>query len=880
MLYGHGYFLIDGDSSAPDAWFKITGGYAVIPAPTNEVVSWCPIMLPTPTNNRAGNMGMIYNQYGSDPSFNWTFLAGMEGAAVPQIGLDSNDFSYGWLALAATPLPSVQESVSAMFGIAKHDSQIYSFGEPDWTTNPGSATYAPTPIGGDSTFLALEAGSDSQGHLEVFAISSQGWLCHVRQDPASSTGWGTMLPLDKKLLFTRLVVGRNPSGNSEAFAVTTSGDLYHVWEDADGKWNLDEVQLPVSGPKSIEEYDSYVVQMTALDASGATAPGAAVTISAADSVIASVNGQTVLIGPNAPWTGTCNAAGQLTLALEAMTLGMPHLLVTGDLLGAGNSKEVSPAGPVIATLKAINPDGSTLLQEKVVDGHGNERPLLGPDQTQHAGPISEAILSAMTLARAKQGAPIPIPGPFGRRNDPTVAWSRVNDGSPPGLIDLAAVPDQAWVLDFSGPVAAFRRLSPDEARVEFATIAGLSPIESIWGRLEGTFGDIVNAVREGVADLVKVGVSVAKDIKHAVDVAIHLVIDGVDYAFNAILETVEKAVNLAEVIFAKVKVGFKELVGCFGFIFNWGDILRSHRVIAYTLDQTLEAMAEVFQGLKAIIDTKIGGIESWVTNSLQNTINQFVPGATTLGAYQAENDKPNLAASSLMSANFLYTSMLNNPGASQSSSPAIVAEVSGVFTGLLDVVKDYAQRLGKIDAFGAAITYFEEIGSDPGNALNLGMAGLLSLLEGLALAILEGVEVVLNAICDAATALVKAVRDLLTHGWEIPLVTDFYQHIAKGEPLSIMNVMALVIAVPATAVYKLGFGQAPFPTDADVEAYKQGFTSAMILQSLGLGGGTAGVSSPPAPCQPGSSTRTWPTPRAWPVMRASRPASISTHPPG
>src|SRR5262249_11090227 len=75
------------------------------------------------------------------------------------------------------------------------------------------------------------------------------------------------------------------------------------------------------------------------------------------------------------------------------------------------------------------------------------------------------------------------------------------------------------------------------------------------------------------------------------------------------------------------------------------------------------------------------------------------------------------------------------------------------------------------------------------------------------------------------------IRSLLAEQWSIPLVSDIYQ-LATGKSLTFapVDIFALMVAIPSTAIYKVIKHAPPFPTDTALETFKAGFTAAWVEQ--------------------------------------------------
>jgi len=169
---------------------------------------------------------------------------------------------------------------------------------------------------------------------------------------------------------------------------------------------------------------------------------------------------------------------------------------------------------------------------------------------------------------------------------------------------------------------------------------------------------------------------------------------------------------------------------------------------------------------------------------------------------------------------------------------------------LVQLVTQLAEQIQNGDggkAFQQAAQYFQSIKDNPDQVLVLSLKGLLKIVEGLALVALQGFGLVLGAFFDAVNAAITAVQSLLNERWTIPVVSDIYQWAtdSKDGSFSIIELTALMAAIPATSIYKATFGGAPFPDDNAVDAVKRLITVGWLEQRAW--GGGPGIAAPSDP---------------------------------
>jgi hypothetical protein len=87
---------------------------------------------------------------------------------------------------------------------------------------------------------------------------------------------------------------------------------------------------------------------------------------------------------------------------------------------------------------------------------------------------------------------------------------------------------------------------------------------------------------------------------------------------------------------------------------------------------------------------------------------------------------------------------------------------------------------------------------------------------------------------DLLSTLTAALLLLLKAECDVPFVSAFYQWLAKA-PLTPLDLVALIAAIPTTALYKAVTKAAPFPDQASVDLFKTSYTRQVLLARSGLG---------------------------------------------
>ena len=78
-------------------------------------------------------------------------------------------------------------------------------------------------------------------------------------------------------------------------------------------------------------------------------------------------------------------------------------------------------------------------------------------------------------------------------------------------------------------------------------------------------------------------------------------------------------------------------------------------------------------------------------------------------------------------------------------------------------------------------------------------------------ALVSAAQLAIQGMLNLAEKVISLIQDILNYRWNIPLITALYEKvIAPGSKLSLVDLVSLVIAIPATVTYKIALDSAPF----------------------------------------------------------------------
>lgn len=311
---------------------------------------------------------------------------------------------------------------------------------------------------------------------------------------------------------------------------------------------------------------------------------------------------------------------------------------------------------------------------------------------------------------------------------------------------------------------------------------------SFFDSAANALGDLFHSLKKGFVELVDFVVSAAGEVYRFVVKIGNAILD-------FIVETAKAVVAFAEKVFEKIKVFFKNLYEFLAFLFNWDDILETKNTLkAYTLN-----MVDSFKNNIAVLQDYVDKVLQDIQNNVRDQLEYDKIQDARSTAKSAGNDSRNEWVNSKKS----YVAQSQSSGGGLSIPEALQGGLSDTFQKLLPYFQKYPQLLSDT---------FKGLG-DKIMAFFKGEISIADLLKYLALSLanigLEIVRDILHILFEGLKAAVGLVRDLLAEELQIPFFSALYKKIS-GSGLSLIDVICLLIAIPATVMYKIGEGDAPF----------------------------------------------------------------------
>ena len=672
-------------------------------------------------------------------------------------------------------------------------SIIFVTGYDTGTTNVKKLT------GGDgqpTTASAMELGVDGNGNYVVFAIDSAQKLWTLRQDNAGDDAGVTFLDWFQLGDQVRNIAApQYMTEGPEIFQYTIANDeVEHLTQSAsDRTWLHTKMATPSVSTNDPLEIHGYTTEMHIQDSNGNNVPNTVAHITASRKAVIRVNGFTYHIDSNKPALVAADEGGVLTISETGTSLTSHELSISFPDQGEGNILGPFRSDKIVHKRMAGQDQNFSVSGDSLKTAGFLPSDYDDDDADSFATKLKKLGSHAMTF------------------HDP----------------DSQTTPDyQALHFNFGG-------LNGPEVRT-----LNRREFQGMLLRSESTsahwFGDIVHAIEKAVHELETIAVSVVDGVFTAIINGINYTLDVLEKVGRCMELIMHKMVSYLEQAVDAIKTALKWLAT----LFNWDDILNTHKVISHYLTQTLDNISSnlatdipnqiitAFTNLKDDISQAIDKVEDQFQDSTFNSLAPATNEPAAAGGNPLEGQGLHQAhkANSVRS-NYVKSKSSGHFSTDSSDNLRRRADATTIsIDDLLDAFKqsfsddDLAQSKQKIS------NLFSSLGSGA-SFLDVGISVILEAIKDLVIIALSTIEAVLSELATIAGDAITALQDLLEKNLDIPIISWLYKKITGGEELTIQNLFCLILAAPVTILYKAIYGganaTAPF-TSEQVESIISG----------------------------------------------------------
>jgi hypothetical protein len=690
---------------------------------------------------------------------------------------------------------------------------IYQY---DPNTNTGSVSFidcsVPSPASTqiDTTLLcsamvAVNAGAnpiflstlDSSSQLHILVQMGGGWNTIELGAPLSS-----------------ISAGLAADGAPLIFGVPRGGNGLHSMlqqpESAGGEWTTQEIAAQTS---TIEKIAAYGTTFTLVDANQNFLSNTTVSVTSGENVTFSTGQQTFDVGPGAPPAVlTTTGNGQVTLYAPTGTINGAKLLFS--------SEGITPAGQHVAV--------------DVDDGVRQKLQGIRTEQiTQWTGNADDALHVQKAVKQALDYTTSGVNG-LPKKTRYVAAGSLAGYERP---LDLGAGELVPWSFTVRNGRATFSELTPAGAAALRASLSGDALVAADLGGFFDWLGDIAEAFVNAVASAITY---VVEPIANAIRATINCVIDGVTYVFEGVIATIERAFQVAESIFTAVGVFFEKLFSFAAWLLSdaIGDIWNTKRQFETLINQSFgslttiaqngeNASADFFTKLKTTVAAQFDLAISSVGSDTFDVDSLGLTRASPAGVTSTPSSVLDFLSESAVTINWLFDKV-TSLGMS-SFAPSLSTSLSQTF--LDQVVTNVENAAAAVQGDIAAVQgHFASIAGDPASLMAATLQTVLEAAKAVVLAVIDIMDAVVKSLFDFAMQFLAFAKtnlfDVKIGGFLLGPLYDLFQPIPDAEhpyeELTLTRFVALVAAFPATVLYRLIEGTAPFASGAAGELAANG----------------------------------------------------------
>jgi hypothetical protein len=499
-----------------------------------------------------------------------------------------------------------------------------------------------------------------------------------------------------------------------------------------------------------------------------------------------------------------DATGVLTVVQETQSLSGICYTLTAKPSGApAVIADVNPMSKAMATLASVK-DGTGLGKVQVTNADGSKKALVAASVS-----AADKNAAAQSLAQFTQiSAGMPKDG--SRKAPAAISSNGASsfDASSPSRISFG--------VSFAAGAALYHEGEDAPVKVGLRSPATLQGAASFFTASVGqdiavAFGDFFNWLKTTFDQ-------VESFVVQEVNGFVHFFAKIAGQIYDAVLDCIHAVVSAVEFVLNKIEVAFEDLIKWLGFIFEWGDIVNTHKVIKNILKQVANRAVTQIQTLENDVKTAFEGIEQEL-DAWANIPSVPDP----VGTYQSNSS--NVPGFGSPQSNWAMSQMKSNV-----SDATTTASGSNSVTGVMEQMLNDLEGMAKAELTDLT-NVIQRIQTDViANVASLSPTDILKKIVAILTdAILTTAENLIVTALDLLKLVIEGMVDLLDAPISIPILSNIYQDIA-GSELSFLDLACLVVAIPATIIYKLVAGKAPFsPSDSQALSAAKDYASLQTL---------------------------------------------------
>ncbi|KAL7934280.1 hypothetical protein V8C35DRAFT_327196 [Trichoderma chlorosporum] len=290
-----------------------------------------------------------------------------------------------------------------------------------------------------------------------------------------------------------------------------------------------------------------------------------------------------------------------------------------------------------------------------------------------------------------------------------------------------------------------------------------------------------------------------------------------DEVFTFILDTASVIVRAVVWVFKKLGVFFQDIIDYLGYLFSWGDILATADSITAGFNAALDYGQHLLDTTEITVDTWLEELRATIKAQLPALQNQNYNGASTASKSlkskaalettaatttdESDEDVKSDVAYNWSTYYFTYGGGTTNavvndnttPGSAEDDIVAIWNDVQDELNTIVDLCTNIAKDF---------LNFFDS-GEYDIKALMVKISG--DLIDS----IIDSLKILGDIIFKSVALGIKLIKTLSNASVDIPVIGWLWKKIAGNRPFSLLELVALLIAIPTTVLYKARANKAP-----------------------------------------------------------------------
>lgn len=630
----------------------------------------------------------------------------------------------------------------------------------------------------------------------VWSLNPQGDLFYMMcpaGSEADSTSWSNPVPIVSSAEAFAFFLNLNASSNVLFANVNGQGLIQLTQDPVTTEWMQRSILLPSTSTSDMAVYNSYTTHIQIVDDNGVAAPNAAVAITATSPVNVYINDVYYLLSSTAVQT-TADMTGVITVIQETQSLSAVCFSVA---LNSTRSVvvNINPMSNALATLATIQ-TGSDLTAVNVTNADGTHQPLVPAGTSSNdvdAAATSLVHFVNISSSLPPDGSPQSSNAAAGSTVPPVWGVSFTN-----GALAYHEGDDAVQSLGLQTPSA---RPMPSMPSMSGGAISG-----SIDSAIEVAAGDFFQWIKVAYDDVDSFVVQQAEGLYH------FMVTIGND-VYDVVLDCISHVAHAVELVFNKIGVFFEDLIKWLGFVFEWGDILRTHAVLKNVINCYIAQCINNLSGASTQLKNTFTQVESYIDAwaGIPNNFPASLTGSTLDSTTASCQPGPGQnSPQSNWALHHLKSNAASGTTTAQPNSGVLSSDIESVLQPLVDAVATELSVV-KVNAANFQSDVIDKIHQLSFSQLVEAVMGILTD------ALMESIENLLVTAIDILIALTDGIIDSLNATIDIPVISSIYQQVTNDD-LSLLDLTCLVAAIPITIGYKIVANAAPFPDDATTTA--------------------------------------------------------------